>query len=77
MTVADEVEALARKHGIDVAVDEAAWLAIQFTRLSDGGAIADRTVLLVADMMRDDILTHDQGGDLILRHIREQPDNGA
>ncbi|MGX9991634.1 hypothetical protein ACS4RR_021125 [Rhizobium sp. Z1P35] len=74
MSVAEEVEELAKKHGVEVAIDEAAWLAVQFTRLSDGSVEADRTSLLIADLMRDEILTLEQGTDFVLRHIREQPD---
>ncbi|MBY5407411.1 hypothetical protein HFO98_02810 [Rhizobium leguminosarum] len=75
MSVADEVEELAKKHGIDVAIGEAAWLALQFAHLSEGGATADRTMLLIADLMRDEFTSGELGSDLLLRHIRERPND--
>lgn len=69
VSVAQEVETLARQSGIILGQDYASWLADQVSRIS--GFEGDATLKLIGTLMEAGILTDEEGVDLVLRHHRE------
>jgi hypothetical protein len=71
MTVADEVRSLTDRYGVKVSEEYAERLAGELNRLAD--IEGDETLELLADLMRLGKISTDQCNQMILRHVREQP----
>jgi hypothetical protein len=68
-TAAEEVQLLARQHKIVARGDYASYLAYEITRIE--GVEVDETLELIGGLMEADVLSTQQGVDLVLRHHRE------
>jgi hypothetical protein len=63
------VKDLAETRRVTLQADEASFLADQFNRIE--GVEGDETLRLIADLMRAKAISTEEGGDLVLAHVRE------
>jgi hypothetical protein len=69
VTVADIVLSIAQRHGIDTSEDGFDSVADHISSLCDYDG--DDTLRLIADLMREGVLSPQQGTALTLAHVRE------
>lgn len=63
------VKDLAETRRVTLHNDEASFLADQFNRIE--GVEGDETLRLIADLMRAKAISPEEGGNLVLAHVRE------
>ncbi|MFL0693396.1 MAG: hypothetical protein ACJLUP_15265 [Agrobacterium tumefaciens] len=68
-TVKQKVEHLARQHNVNMSTGYAERLADAFSRIE--GIQGDDTLRLIADLMRDGVLSVDEANAMTLTHVRE------
>jgi hypothetical protein len=63
------VKDLAETRRVTLYTDQASFLADQLNRIE--GVEGDETLRLIADLMRAKAISSDEGGNLVLAHVRE------